>query len=324
VAALALAVESSIAKGGAASGLMTYESWLAGRKLEEPYSVRRVAMARLREAMLAPEPRARLAALKALAAEGNAEALAKLNEATAKGQVAETRVLAELGDAKAVAAILRRMETAPGASKLTFIDALAGTRSRLAVPALTNLLDDRDMFVVAAAADALGKIGAPEVIGRLRPLVEDGRPGPLRWAAARALAQMGDGAGTSFLRKQLVAEPEPGDVTSREMLQIQAAEALSVLGPNPDWIETARRLTTSRDPQVRLYASKVIAPYDNALAKDALEGLMFDQNAAIREEASAVLASRVAGDVGTLRRLLKSSDAYTQVLTAARIVELTR
>jgi HEAT repeat protein len=317
VAALALGVEADIARGGAKAGLNTYELWLGARKLEEPYIIRRVAFAWLRESMLLSEARPRLTALKALAAEGDAQALQKLTDAINRGQLAETRVMAELGNENAVRAIIKQMESGPSGSKLAFIDALAGTRSRLAVPALTKLLDDPDIFVLAAATDALGKIGAPEVIVRLRPLVDEGRPGPVRWAAARALARMRDAAGTLFLRRQLVSE-------EADMLQIQAAEALSALGPNPDWIDTARRLATSREPQVRLYAAKVIAAYDQALAKDALESLLVDPNPAIREEATDVLAGRVAGDFATLRRLLRLSDAYAQVLAAARIVELTR
>src|SRR5262245_59341751 len=45
---LALAVEAAISRGGPMSGLDAYESWLGARKLEHPFSVRRVAIAWLR------------------------------------------------------------------------------------------------------------------------------------------------------------------------------------------------------------------------------------------------------------------------------------
>jgi len=326
-------VEAAITRGGAMSGLTTYESWLGTRRLEDPYVVRRIAIAVLREAMNAspggPSGRGRLVALKALAAEGDAQALLKLAEARARNQVGETKVMAELGDAKAVQDLVRRLELARPEQKGAYIDALAGTKNPLAVPPILKLLDDPDPLVVAAAADALGKLDARQSIPRLRALVE-GQNGLQRWAAARSLSLMGDGGGVSFLRQMLVYNPaaevqgaivEPG---AGDMLQIQAAEALAPLGPNPDWMNTAQRLVGSPKPEVRLIAAKLIAPHDQPLAKDVLEALLLDSNAGIRETATDTLASRVAGDFVTLRRLVRSPDAYSQALAAARIVELTR
>jgi HEAT repeat protein len=330
VGALALAVEAAIARNGAMSGLTAYESWLGARKLEDPFVVRRIAIAALRETMNTSnvaDGRARYVAMKALAAEGDAQALSKLAEGIAKSLFMETRAMAELGDVRAVQTLLKRLESAPPGGKGQFIEALAATKSKLAVPAMVKLLDDPDPFVVAAAADALGKLDARETIARLRPLVEEGHPGPQRWAAARALALMGDGAGTPFLRQMLVFTPDghaAGADDAGDMLQIQAAEGLAPLGPNPDWINTARRLAGSPNPQVRMLAAKVIAPQDQSLAKDTLEGLLRDSNSGIREMATEILASRVAGDFVTLRGLVRSPDAYARTLAAARIVELTR
>jgi len=141
---------------------------------------------------------------------------------------------------------------------------------------------------------------------------------------------MGDSGGVAFLRERLVFDParevEGAIVTpgAGDYLQAQAAEALAPLGPNADWINTARRLLGSPDPQARLLAAKVIAPQDQPVAKDVLEALLLDSNPGISQEATDILASRVAGDFVTLRRLLRSADAYSQALAAARIVELTR
>jgi len=327
VGALALVVEAALARGGAMAGLTTYESWLGTRKLEDPFVVRRIAIASLRETMNSKDASGRLIALKSLAAEGDAEALSILAAAAAKDQYGETSVMAELGDAKAVQALVRRMETNPAASKMMYIAALAATKSKLAVPPLTKLLDSPDPYsgVVAAAIDALGKLDARETIPRLRPLVEEGHPPQQRWAAARALSLMGDGAGTPFLRQMLTyTDPNVPQDGVTDMLQIDAAEALAPLGPNPDWMNTARRLLGSSNPQVRVKAARLIAAQDQALAKDTLESLLLDENPAIREMATDVLASRVAGDFLTLRRLLRLSDLASRARAAARIVELTR
>jgi HEAT repeat protein len=329
VGALSLLVEAAIARGGAMSGLTTYESWLGTRKLEDPFIVRRVAIATLREAMDSKDDRARLFALKALATEGDAQALSKLAEARGRGQLAETGVMAELGDTKAVLDLIKQLDAAGGEHKAFFIEKLAATKNKLAVPPILKLLDDPNLFVVTAAADALGKLDAKEAIPRLRPLIDEGHPGPQRFAAAKALALMGDGAGTLLLRQRLTFNPSETDPSVRDssagdMVQIQAAEALAPLGPNADWINTARRLLGSPNPQVRLLAAQVIAPQDQPVAKDTLDGLLLDPNRAIRENATEILASRVAGDFVTLRRLVRSADAPAQTLAAARIVELTR
>jgi hypothetical protein len=339
VGGLALAVEAAITRGGAMAGLTTYESWLESRRLENPFVIRRIAMAVLREKMNAPStsggsaPRGRLVALKALGAEGDAEALSKL--AQNRDQVAETRVMAELGNQQAVQDLIRRLESAAAAphpqagQKVAYIEALANTKNRMAIAPIRRLLDDPDPLVVAAAADALGKLDAKEAIPQLRTLVE-GPIGPVRWPAARSLSLMGDSGGVAFLRERLVFDParevEGAIVTpgAGDYLQAQAAEALAPLGPNADWINTARRLLGSPDPQARLLAAKVIAPQDQPVAKDVLEALLLDSNPGISQEATDILASRVAGDFVTLRRLLRSADAYSQALAAARIVELTR
>jgi hypothetical protein len=324
VGGLALAVEAAIAGRGALAGLTAYESWLGVRKVEDPYVIRRVAMAVLRE-ISSGSDRARLLGLKALAAEGDPDAMARLADANAKGQQAEMQVMAELGDPKAVAALVKRLETAPTpGSKQNLIAALAGTKSKAAVPVLMKTLDDKDQQVVAAAADALGKLNAREAIPRLRPLVDEGHFAGQRWAAARSLALMGDAGGVPFLREMLAYKNDDAPPGEADMMQISAAEALAPLGPNPDWIETARRIAGSPNPQARIVAAKIIAAYDQALAKETLDGLLQHPNVAIQQEAAEIFASRVAGDFLTLRRLLWSQDLTSRAMAAGRIAELTR
>jgi HEAT repeat protein len=234
-----------------------------------------------------------------------------------RGQLAESAALVELGNGDAVQSILKRMEQMPGAGKTTYIDILSRSKSRLAIPALIPLLKDRDPWVVASAADALGKLNARDTIEQLRPLVDENQPGPVRWAAARALSNMGDAGGGLFLRQQL-------SFPQSMLVQVQAAEALAPLGPNADWMDVVRRHLSNANPETRLAAARVIAPYDQAAAQSVLESLGADANPAIREEASSTLANRVANDFATLRRLLRSPDASTAVAASARILELTR
>jgi hypothetical protein len=71
-------------------------------------------------------------------------------------------------------------------------------------------------------------------------------------------------------------------------------------------------------------AAKLIAPYDQPLAKAVLDGLMRDSNVSIRDAASGVLVERVVADVATLRALLRSDGVAVRVKAAGRILELTR
>ncbi len=98
------------------------------------------------------------------------------------------------------------------------------------------------------------------------------------------------------------------------------------MATNPDlsWQALVRSLTEDPDPVVRLDAARLIAPYDQPLAKRVLDGLMADGNLGIREAAAEVMVDRVAADVATLRKLLRSGDSRIRVQAAGRILELTR
>jgi HEAT repeat protein len=94
--------------------------------------------------------------------------------------------------------------------------------------------------------------------------------------------------------------------------------------PDATWQALVKGLASDPDPVVRLDAARLIAPYDQPLAKQVVDGLMQDQNIAIREAASGVLVDRVAADFPTLRRLLRSADVLVRVKAASRMLELTR
>jgi hypothetical protein len=75
---------------------------------------------------------------------------------------------------------------------------------------------------------------------------------------------------------------------------------------------------------VRMEAARLIAPYDQPLASQILEGLMRDDNPALREAASGAFIDGVASDFKTLRALLRSGDETVRVKAAGRVLELTR
>jgi HEAT repeat protein len=312
-AVLAFWVEAEIARAHAAGGLDAYERWLGTRRLDDAYVLRQVALWSLRETITRPGI-ARLAALKALAAEGDPAADAELRKGAYSGNIAEQTLLASLGDERTVNILVSELNSSMG-NKADIVNALAHSGSKLAIPPLVNLLtDDLHPQLKAAAADGLGRLGATDAIPRIKPLLDDSLIS-VRVSAATALYRLEDMSGMAILQKQLDSE--------YAAVRYGALDAMSS-HPDAAWVNGVREVIRDSDPTIRLYAARLLAPYDPDLAKSVLDQLLTNDNLAVREEASRVLAERVAGDFATLRRLLHSSDAIVQVNAAGRILELTR
>jgi HEAT repeat protein len=311
--AVALAVEVEIVRGGPGAGLETYERWLDAKRVDEAYVLRRVAAAYLDKAVRQREGgTSRIEALKALVADGDQEAVAALAKAAEGGALLETRLMASRGDRRAVQNLTSQLKTSP--DKLGTVNALVESGSKLAIPPLLELLTDVRDEHRAAAADGLGRLGAHEVIDRIKPLLND-QNFTVRMTAAAALYRLDDNSGVTLLDQLLTSD--------HAAVRLGAAEALSVR-PGGAWQSVARALTADPDQTVQLGAAKLIAPYDRALAENVLERLRQSENPAIREEAARIIAERIANDFATLRRLLRSTDSTTVVRAASRILELTR
>ena len=313
VAALVLAVESDLARAGSSAGLSTYLKWLGSRRLDDAYVLRLVARALLVESTDQPNLTARINALQSLAADGDQEAAAKLEQAAKANGFGETRALAASGNERAVKMLIARLGSMPG-SKTPVIDALGDSGSELAVPPLKALLSDPNDLNRAAAADALGRLGATDTIPQLKPLLND-LVFMVKLKAAGALYRLNDSSGLPLLL----------ELTSSEHAQIRVAVAGELASrPDASWQGLVRSLTNDPDPAVRLQAARLIAPYDQPLAYSVLDALMRDENVGIREAASGVLVDRVASDFATLRALLRNGDVTIRVKAAGRLLELTR
>ena len=155
-AALTLLVDAEMARGGASAGLSAYEKWLGARRLDNPHVLRRVARALLSQSLATTNPAARVEALKALAADGDAEASARLEQAATPKGVAEARALAALGNPRAVKLLIAQLTSFPG-SKSILIEALGESGSPAAVPHLLPFLTDPNDRHRATAAEALGR-----------------------------------------------------------------------------------------------------------------------------------------------------------------------
>jgi HEAT repeat protein len=314
IAGLTLLVEAEIVRAGPLVALDAYERWLGNRKIEDGYVIRTVARAMLRELIKSSDAGARLEALKALAADGDDEALGLLKQPADGGRLPEMFALAAIGEERSVRGLIAQLGTGIG-SRRPIIEALGRSRNPLAIPPLTKLLTDESLDLRSAAATALGRLGAKETVSAMVPLLMDSQPFPVRFSAAGALHRLGDPRGTAFLRKNLSSD--------HEMVRGQAAEELAAVAEDTSWVPVAKQLIASPDPEMRLLAARLIAPQDEAQARAVFENLMTEQNPAIREAAGHALVNATTSDFASLRRRLRG-DPVGRALAAGRVLELTK
>lgn len=312
VAALALALEVDIARAGGIAGLDRYEAWLGSRTVEDPYAVRRIALALLREAARADPDRAtRLEAVEALIADGEADTAVLLPAGDAAA--AEIAVRGSAGDDQAVTMLLTQLGQ-PGPIRRIAVGPLGRTRSPRAIQPLTDVLTDDDPVVRAGAADALGALGASSAIPQLKRLLDDPVVS-VRIAAATALTSLNDPSPLPLLQQLRSSE--------YATIRLAAAQASS-REASADWLNTVRALTSDPDPEVRRQAAELIAPHDPDLAKATIEPLLTDANPAERQAAADSYVKSITRDFAVLRRFLRGADSGTRVRAADRVLELTR
>ena len=315
IAGLTLLVEAEIVRAGPLAALGAYERWLGNRKIEDGYVIRTVARTMLRELITSSDAGARLEALKALAADGDDEALGLLKQPADGGRLPEMFALAAIGEERSIRGLIAQLGTGIG-SRRPIVEALGRSRNPLAIPPLTKLLTDESLDLRSAAATALGRLGAKETVSAMVPLLMESQPFSVRFSAAGALHRLGDPRGTTFLRKNLASD--------HEMVRGQAAEELAAVEGDTSWVPVAKQLIASPDPEMRLLAARLIARQDEAQARAVLENLMTEQNPAIREAAGHALVNATTSDFASLRRRLRDADLIGRVLAASRVLELTR
>jgi len=310
-----LAVEVDIARAGSRAGLDQYERWLGARALEEPSIVRRIAFVLLRETVVeGPEDAARLEALRALAADGDASATAEMSSGVETGSVPEARALASLGNEAAVKALIAQLNGGARNAAST-IEALAQSGSTLAVAPLTARLQDRSPEIRGAAVEGLGTLGSRyDLVERIKPVLAD-KTGYVRIRAAAALFRLGDMSGLSMLQELYAAEAAASRLIAAQAMASQ---------PDSLWMDQVRRLTSATEPEVRIGAARLIAPHDPELARRVIDQGMADRNPAIRDMAAEALSDVVATDLRALRHLLRLPDRLARARAAAHILALVR
>ena len=131
-------------------------------------------MALLKEAATQSTPAAaRLEALRALAADGDGAAAAELSAAATAGGGAERRLLASIGNERAINDLITDLKKGTG-NATSIIETLGQSGSKAAIPALVDSLRSPSPEIRGAAVESLGKLGntlaAYDLVPRIKPL----------------------------------------------------------------------------------------------------------------------------------------------------------
>ena len=319
VSVYALALEAELQRAGAGAGLDHYERWLAGRTLEEPGVVRRLALAVLREAVAQSRANpAGLEALKALSEDGDTAGTAALAAGVGGGSAPEARMLAAQGDERGVDALLGTFSSTPGFSpSLETVKALGASRRPNAFPALMTLAQSADPVIRQAAIAALGAFGDSRALPLLRQALKD-PSGMAQGQAAAALYRLGDNSGLGLIEALATSEAPAG--------RIAAAHYLSSR-PDGRWFGLLDDLSApGRPAEVRLAAAKLLTPHRPADAAAILRsiGESSTVDLAVREEAWRSEPAALGSDLRALRALLRHPDALARVAAAEGVLRVTR
>ena len=164
-----------------------------------------------------PPPRAQTGQAKILA-----ERLRSLHNLRAHAALA----LGQIGDQRAVPALLVALSDADPFVRMQSAAALGGLKAQGAVPKLIQALEDPDARVRLVATAVLGVQGDSAAGPALRRTLED-QDGNVRGQAARALGRLGDQGAREGLAKIAEQDPVPG-------VRQAARAALDLLGPAPE------------------------------------------------------------------------------------------
>ncbi len=269
---------------------------LVGRLDDDSMQVRRAAAERLRDL-------------------GDARAIIPLverfSDPAKEVRLAAVQGVGRLGDPRATSALIRLLRDPVLEVRLAAVEALGLLRSAEAVDALLPLLESRSDEVGTKVCEALGRIGDARSV---RALVRHLGQGPLRNAAAEALALVGKPAVPSVVAclEGSADECDPaaavallgqiGDARATRVLVIELGRArvkretvVDALGAleDPEALVPLLALLDGADPGLEKRVLRVIEPILDARAGDVLIRVLADPDDEVR-----VLAASYLGTLG--------------------------
>lgn len=206
-----------------------------------------------------------------------------------------------------------------------------------AVKILLDSLQDKDPLVRQSAATALGQMKARQAIGSLREAVTD--KGEVAFAAAKALADMGDDGGRDMFVAMIAGERSdtPGMVASGirdakkrlkhpQGLLLEGAEDATgaFFGPAGYGISAAKEAFKEKGASSKAVAAFYLSKCPDPYAVTLLEWALSDSNWGVRTAAAKGLATR--GNQGTISKLqflLDDTHNPMRTMAAAAILRIT-
>jgi HEAT repeat protein len=161
--------------------------------------------------------------------------------------------LGELGDKRAVPALVEGLSDSSLESKINALWALGAIGDNAAVPGVLEVAHHEERAVRRMAAYVLGALKDERAVKDLQVLLEDRQP-DVRWNAAIALAQMNDASGAEILMQLLdydyVESLEGVTAEDKATLRVSAVELLTQLNFDP--ARTKIAALSQSDPSLKV------------------------------------------------------------------------
>jgi HEAT repeat protein len=215
-------------------------------------------------------------------------------------------------------------------------------KERRDIAGLARLLEHKDPLIQYEAAEALGNLGDEKAVGALITALKRDEFSGVRWKAAEALSKIGNPAVEGLIAtlqypdddvrwKAAIALGEIGNPDAIEPLiallsdedrfvRSRAAHALSMIG-EPALGHLIHTLKTG-DPDLRWGVTMALGKIKNATAVEPLIIALADDQAMVRAEAAAALASIGTPALAPLLGFLKSAQGEIRIEVMTALGEL--
>ena len=199
-----------------------------------------------------------------------------------------------------------------------------------------SAVQDKDAGVRAAAVTALGEMHSSRAIPALKQSLEDDS-GAVRFAAAKALWQLGDHSGRALLEQVLSKEQASSDGVFKQGLtdankklhslgdlaRIGLTEASGVfLGPFSYGVVVAEELAKDKSAPARAISASLLASDHDPKSIRALEDAVQDENAAVRTAAAKAIGNHPCKQLLPDLQFLLDDKDEVKYMAAASIVRI--
>ncbi|HZQ69604.1 MAG TPA: HEAT repeat domain-containing protein [Terriglobales bacterium] len=199
-----------------------------------------------------------------------------------------------------------------------------------------SAVQDKDAAVRETAVSALGEMHSIRAVPVLKQSLEDDS-GPVRFAAAKALWQLGDHSGRSLITEVLSKQDSSSDGMLKQGLtdankklhspsdlaRIGLTQASGVfLGPFSYGVVMAAELTKDKDAPARAISASLLASDHDPKSVRALQDAVQDENAGVRTAAAKAIGSHPCKQLLPALQFLLDDKDEVKYMAAASILRI--